>query len=59
MYAEKFLPQVISWRREIHSHPELSQHEEKTAGLVANVLEGLGIEVRKNVGGFGVVGLLR
>ena len=50
---------MISWRREIHSHPELSQHEEKTAGLVANVLEGLGIEVRKNVGGFGVVGLLR
>lgn len=59
MYAEKFLPQVISWRREIHSHPELSQHEEKTAALVANVLEELGIEVRKNVGGFGVVGLLR
>lgn len=59
MYAEKFLPQVIQWRRQIHSHPELSQHEENTAGLVANVLEGLGLEVRRNVGGFGVVGLLR
>ena len=59
MYAEKFLPQVIAWRRDIHAHPELSQHEERTAALVANVLEGLGLEVRRNVGGFGVVGLLR
>ena len=59
MYAEKFLPQVISWRRDIHAHPELSQHEERTANLVANVLDGLGIEVARNVGGFGVVGLLR
>ena len=59
MYAEKFLSQVISWRREIHSRPELSQHEEKTAALVANVLEGLGLEVSRNIGGFGVVGLLR
>ena len=59
MYAEKFLSQVVSWRREIHLHPELSQHEEKTAALVANVLEGLGLEVSRNVGGFGVVGLLR
>ena len=59
MYAEKFLPQVIAWRRDIHAHPELSQHEERTASLVADVLEGLGLEVTRNVGGFGVVGLLR
>ena len=59
MYAEKYIEQVISWRRDIHAHPELSQHEERTAGLVANVLEGLGLEVTRNVGGFGVVGLLR
>ena len=50
MYAEKFLPQVIAWRRDIHAHPELSQHEERTAGLVAGVLEGLGLEVTRNVG---------
>ena len=59
MYAEKFMEQVISWRRDIHSHPELSQHEERTAGLVASVLESLGLEVTRNVGGYGVVGLLR
>ncbi|MBQ9389340.1 MAG: amidohydrolase [Synergistaceae bacterium] len=59
MYAEKFLSQVISWRRDIHSHPELSQHEERTSDIAANVLEGLGLEVKRNIGGFGVIGLLR
>ena len=59
MYADKFLEQVISWRRDIHSHPELSQHEERTSGIVAEVLERLGLEVTRNVGGFGVAGLLR
>ena len=59
MYGEKIIDKVIEWRRDIHSHPELSQHEERTANLVANVLEELRIEVTRNVGGFGVVGLLR
>ena len=59
MYADKIIEQVVKWRRDIHAHPELSQHEERTAGLVAEVLESLGLEVTRNVGGFGVVGLLR
>ncbi|MBQ7544474.1 MAG: amidohydrolase [Synergistaceae bacterium] len=59
MYADKVIEQVKAWRRDIHAHPELSQHEERTSGLVAGVLEGLGLEVRRNVGGFGVVGVLR
>ena len=59
MYADKVIDQVIAWRRDIHAHPELSQHEERTAGLAADVLEGLGLEVTRNVGGHGVVGLLR
>lgn len=59
MYAEKYIERVISWRRDIHTHPELSQHEERTSELVASVLERLGLEVTRNVGGFGVVGLLR
>ena len=59
MYAEKFLSQVTSWRRDIHSHPELSQHEERTSELAAGVLESLGLEVTRNVGGLGVTGLLR
>jgi amidohydrolase len=57
--ARKFAPKVTEWRRAIHRCPELSTQEEKTAALVAEVLAGLGIEVQKNVGGHGVVGLLK
>ena len=59
MYAAKFLNEIISWRRDIHSHPELSQNESRTSELAAKVLEGLGLEVTRNIGGHGVVGLLR
>ena len=57
--AQKYNSKVVDWRRAIHSHPELSMQEEKTSALVAEALSGLGIEVRKNVGGHGVVGLLK
>lgn len=59
MYSDKIIENVISWRRDIHSHPELSQHEERTANLAANILEGLGLEVRRNIGGHGLTALLR
>jgi amidohydrolase len=50
---------VVAWRRDIHQHPELSFHEERTAQLVAAHLRALGIDVRTGVGGHGVVGVLR
>lgn len=59
MYADKIIEKVIAWRRDIHANPELSQHEERTSGLVTEVLESVGLEVARNVGGFGVIGLLR
>lgn len=59
MYGEKYIDKVIECRRDIHSHPELSQHEERTSELAAKILEGLGLEVKRNIGGYGVVGLLR
>lgn len=57
--AHKYGERVVEWRRTIHRNPELSQQEERTAALVAEVLSGLGLEVRSGVGGHGVVGLLR
>lgn len=50
---------MISFRREIHKNPELSGEEAATATFVAGVLEASDIEVVRNVGGHGVVGLLR
>ena len=53
------LPQVVAWRRDIHQHPELSNREVRTAGLVAAHLRSLGIPIRTNIAHTGVVGVLR
>ena len=50
--------QVVSWRRDIHANPELGMQEFRTAALVAEHLESLGIDVQTGVGGTGVVGVL-
>ena len=57
--ADAVAEQVIAWRRHIHEHPELSNREVKTAELVAEHLEGLGLEVQTGIAHTGVVGLLR
>ena len=57
--AHKYGGRVVEWRRRIHRQPELSRQEERTSALAAEVLSGLGLEVRSRVGGHGVVGLLR
>ena len=50
---------LIEVRRDIHRHPEVSGREKRTAGVVADRLRALGLEVRTDVGGHGVVALLR
>lgn len=48
-----------AWRHDIHEHPELSNQEVRTSKLVADHLKSLGLEVRTDVGGHGVVAVLR
>lgn len=50
---------VIEWRRHLHRNPELSGQEYDTAGFVAKILEGIGIEDVRHVGDTGVTGLIR
>ncbi len=57
--ADRIEPRVIEWRRDIHANPELGNREFRTAALVAEHLESLGIEVRTEVAHTGVVGILR
>ncbi len=57
--TQEVLPQVVAWRRDIHEHPELGNHETRTAALVADQLRKLGLEVRTGVATTGVVGVLR
>src|SRR5580692_10025104 len=45
--------------RDLHSHPELSGHEHRTAAKAAEQLEWAGSKVSTGIGGTGVVGVLR
>jgi amidohydrolase len=53
------LPNLESIYKDIHSHPELSMQENRTAGIAADHLRAAGYEVTTGVGKTGVVGLLR
>jgi len=57
--SDELSAQVVEWRRDFHQNPELSNREFRTAGIVAEHLAGLGIEVTTGVGHTGVVGVLR
>ncbi|WP_242135195.1 amidohydrolase [Aestuariivivens marinum] len=52
-------PKVIEWRRYFHQNPELSNREFKTAEVIADHLNRLGLEVKTGVAHTGVVGILK
>jgi amidohydrolase len=56
--AHSLEDQIIAWRRDFHAHPELSFQEYRTAGVVANALRDMGLEVMTGVGKTGVVATL-
>jgi len=56
---QRLLPGTIATRRQIHANPELGEREFETARLVAQRLRALGLEVRTEVGGTGVVAFLQ
>jgi amidohydrolase len=65
--AEGELPSLLAIYKDIHSHPELSAHEERTAGVIANELRATGCEVTEHFGqydnptlhGYGVIGIMK
>ena len=56
---DDLLPDLVALRHDLHAHPELAFAEHRTAGLVAQHLKALGLEVHTGIGGTGVVGVLR
>ena len=56
--AEALRDELIARRRDFHQHPELAFEEFRTAGIVAQELNNLGLEVRTGVGKTGVIGIL-
>lgn len=56
---EEELPSLEKLYEELHANPELSLHEVETSARIAEELRGAGFEVTENVGGHGVVGVLK
>lgn len=50
---------LVELYKQLHAHPELALHEEKTAARLARELRQAGFEVSEKFGGFGVVGVLK
>ena len=51
--------EMLSWRRHLHQHPELSNREVETSKYVADRLRSFGLEPQTGVGRHGVVATLR
>jgi amidohydrolase len=65
--ADAELPSLLAIYKDIHTHPELSGHEERTAALIAKELRSAGCQVTDHLGkyenpklkGYGVVGVMK
>ena len=58
-HLDTLLPDLETFYKDVHAHPELSMQETRTAGLAADRLRAAGFEVATGVGNTGVVGLFR
>jgi amidohydrolase len=65
--ADAELPSLLGIYKDLHSHPELSGYEERTAASVAKELRAAGCQVTEHLGkyensklkGYGVVGVMK
>ena len=55
----EFHDDMTAWRRDLHAHPEIGLLETRTAGVVADLLRGFGVdEVHTGIAQTGVVGVI-
>src|SRR5689334_9040645 len=52
-------PAITAIRRDLHKHPELCFHEERTADVIAKALTDWGIPIHRGLGKTGVVGIVK
>jgi amidohydrolase len=65
--ADAELPSLLAIYKDIHSHPELSAHEDRTSALVAKELRAAGCAITEHFGiydkpelkGYGVIGVMK
>ena len=58
IYSKEIQVNLLELYKELHANPELSYQEFETSKKLASVLESIGYQVTRNVGGNGVVALL-
>ena len=56
---EDFETQLIEWRHDLHRYPEFGFEENRTSDFIADKLTSLGIEVVRNIGQTGLIGILK
>jgi len=57
---DNLLPEVIAWRRHLHSYPELGYEVQETATFIADKLRQFGVDkVVEGIGKTGVVGVIK
>src|SRR6266481_6019023 len=65
--ADAELPSLLEIYKDVHTHPELSGHEERTSTIIAQELRAAGCQVTEHLGkyensslkGYGVVGVMK
>ena len=56
---DKYIDEIIEFRRDIHSYPELSGNEKRTSEKVIEKLKKLPVEIITNVNGYGIIANLK
>ncbi len=54
-----YITELVKIYKDIHSHPELSLQEARTSAKLVGLMREFGYEVHPNVGGHGIVCILR
>ncbi len=58
-FSKSDIQELIDTRRDLHRHPETAFQEVRTAGIVAERLKALGLEVKTGVGRTGVLATVK
>ncbi len=59
LISESIIHQAISWRRSLHTHPEIGLQEYKTSAVIKDILMQMGLEVYTGFSNTGIVAVLR
>ncbi|MGF6907510.1 amidohydrolase [Fusobacterium sp. PH5-44] len=58
-YVNEYYDEIVKFRRDLHMYPELSGQELETSKKVAKKLKNLPVDIKENIGGHGIIALLK